>query len=151
MQTKCEVESLLYFFTEKICLFFFPLVCIGLAKKLFRFSIQLHEKFKSTFWATQYLSLVQEGGRLGALTQQERKPASGSINKKAFERMMHTILYKEGLKSDLSDMETWRTLFFFLLLSISGMIRIKTLTGVTFTGEKARRGERIHTSLSTVC
>ena len=30
--------------------------------------------------------------------------------------MMHTILYKEGLKSDLSDVKTWRTLVFVLFV-----------------------------------
>ena len=69
--------------------------------------------------------------------------------RKLLKRRMHIILYKEGLNSDLSDVETWRTLVFLFVclfvLSISGMIRIKALTGVTFTGEKARRGERVHT------
>ena len=32
--------------------------------------------------------------------------------RKLLKRRMHTILYKEGLNSDLSDVETWRTLFF---------------------------------------
>ena len=140
MQTKCEVESLLYFFTEKNCLFFFPLVYIGLAKKLFMFSIQLYGKFKSTLWPTQYLSLDQEGGRLGALTQQERKPASGSINKKAFERMMHTILYKEGLKSGLSDMETWRTLVFFFIIKYHLNDKNKNLDRSNLYGREGKEG-----------
>ena len=85
------------------------------------------------------------------LTQQEEASQTDPSTRKILKRMIHTISYKEGLKSDLSvrcgNMEDFDFFFF----SISVMIRIKTLTGVTFMGEKAGRGEQVHTSLSRVC
>lgn len=146
MQTKCEVESLLYFFTEENCLFF-PLVCIGLAKKLFRFSIQLYEKCIN--FLANSIFILRLGRRKARSTYTAREEASQWINQQE-------SFWKGGCiqfyirKGWIVTCQMWKhggLCFFclFVFLSISGMIRIKALTGVTFTGEKARRGERVHT------
>ena len=51
--------------------------------------------------------------------------------RKLLKRMMHTILYKEGLKSDLSDVKTWRTLVFVLFVCL--FFILKKLIGVSFS------------------
>ena len=143
-------------FCHWIKLSFFPFSLYWVGQKI----VQV---FHKTVWQIQvnflanpifFLRLRRRKTRsTWCLTQQEEASQMDPSTRKILKRMMHTILYKEGLKSDLSvrcgNMEDFD--FFFFFFSISAMIRIKTLTGVTFMGEKAGRGERVHTSLSRVC
>lgn len=54
--------------------------------------------------------------------------------------MMHTTLYKEGLKSDLSDMETWRTLFFFIIIKYQRDDKNKNLDRSNLYGREGKEG-----------